>query len=183
MDIHLTVVGGPKSQTYIVPGVTFPTADLFKLLCEQSWISHHASLPNWAVRELIYSHDILLFPTMDESLGWVIAEAGISGLPTIATNVFAIPELVVDGVTGWIIRMTLDQDGRWANIGQRGVYDAWITEQQSIAVQLEAHLVQAYDNRDFVNEYGKRARQRIVKWYSTRVAERRLSALYASAVD
>lgn len=56
--------------------------------------------------ELLVSSDILVFPTFYEKETWglVILEAMQAGLPVISTNEGAIPEIVDDGTTGYIVR-------------------------------------------------------------------------------
>jgi glycosyltransferase involved in cell wall biosynthesis len=52
-------------------------------------------------------HDIFVFPPIaPEGMPWVILEAMSAGLPVISTNQGAIPELVEDGRTGFIIDPT-----------------------------------------------------------------------------
>lgn len=47
--------------------------------------------------------DIYLLPTYADAFGFAVLEAMSYGVPVIATNYFAIPEMVVDGVTGSLI--------------------------------------------------------------------------------
>lgn len=52
--------------------------------------------------QLYQSADILLFPTVREGFGLVAAEAMACGLPVVATNCSSLPELVEDGVGGFL---------------------------------------------------------------------------------
>ncbi len=47
--------------------------------------------------------DVLLAPSLWEGFGLVFLEAMALGIPVIATRVSAIPEVVVDGETGWLV--------------------------------------------------------------------------------
>lgn len=47
--------------------------------------------------------DLLLHPSQHEGFGLVLLEAMAARLPIVATRVSAIPEIVVDGQTGWLI--------------------------------------------------------------------------------
>lgn len=46
--------------------------------------------------------DLYVHPALAESFGLVIAEALACGTPVVAMNRSAMPELVIDGVTGWL---------------------------------------------------------------------------------
>ncbi|MBA3943100.1 MAG: glycosyltransferase family 4 protein [Herpetosiphonaceae bacterium] len=50
------------------------------------------------------SCDLLLFPTRVEGFGIVAAEAGACGRPVVTTDAGALPEVVDDGVTGYLCR-------------------------------------------------------------------------------
>jgi glycosyltransferase involved in cell wall biosynthesis len=54
------------------------------------------------IHQLYSEADILLFPSLREGFGLVIAEAMACGLPVIATNCSAIPELITDGEGGYL---------------------------------------------------------------------------------
>ena len=49
------------------------------------------------------SWDIFALPSLDEGFGFAALEAMAAGLPVVATNVGGLPELVVDGETGWLV--------------------------------------------------------------------------------
>lgn len=53
--------------------------------------------------------DALLFPSRLEGFGLVVAEAMACGLPVIATNCSALPEIVQQGVTGWLCKSSAEE--------------------------------------------------------------------------
>jgi glycosyltransferase involved in cell wall biosynthesis len=60
--------------------------------------------PNSApLRQLYFDSDIFCLPTFGDCLPMVLSEAGAAGLPVVSTRVAAIPELVVEGRTGFLV--------------------------------------------------------------------------------
>lgn len=55
------------------------------------------------VPDLMEAADALVLPSRWEGLGVVLLEAALSLIPVIATNVGGIPEIVRDGVTGFLV--------------------------------------------------------------------------------
>jgi len=55
------------------------------------------------VRALYHSHDLLVMPSRRESFGLVFAEAQARGLPCVARNTYAMPEIIVPGLSGALI--------------------------------------------------------------------------------
>jgi glycosyltransferase involved in cell wall biosynthesis len=53
--------------------------------------------------QLVQQADVLVLPTRADLSPWVIAEAKAAGTPVISTRVGAIPELIRDGIDGWLI--------------------------------------------------------------------------------
>jgi len=47
--------------------------------------------------------DVFLFPSRSESLGYALIEAGFASLPTVATHVGGIPEIIENGKTGILV--------------------------------------------------------------------------------
>jgi len=56
----------------------------------------------WDVPSLLQRFDAFVHPSLWEGFGMVFLEAMAARLPVIATQVGAIPEIVVDGETGWL---------------------------------------------------------------------------------
>lgn len=55
------------------------------------------------VQEILPLADIYVHPSRSEGLGSVLMEAAVDGLPLIGTKVGGIPEVVKDGVTGFLV--------------------------------------------------------------------------------
>lgn len=55
------------------------------------------------VTNVLASLDIFVLPTHQEALGTAFIEAGAMGLPTVATDVDGVPEVVQDGRTGLLV--------------------------------------------------------------------------------
>jgi len=53
--------------------------------------------------ELFSNNDLFVLPSEEEAFPIVLLEAMNAGIPSIATNVGAIPEIIVDGKTGFLI--------------------------------------------------------------------------------
>jgi glycosyltransferase involved in cell wall biosynthesis len=61
------------------------------------------------VTNVLASLDLFVLPTHQEALGTAFIEAGVMGLPTVASNVDGVPEVVQDGLTGLLVPA---QDGK-----------------------------------------------------------------------
>lgn len=55
------------------------------------------------IQNILSILDLFVLPSLNEGMGRVIVEAQISGLPIVATQVGGIPDLVIDGVNGFLI--------------------------------------------------------------------------------
>jgi glycosyltransferase involved in cell wall biosynthesis len=57
-----------------------------------------------ALKKLYHDCDIFCLPSQGDCLPMVLSEAGAAGLPLVSTRVAAIPEIVVDGLTGFLVQ-------------------------------------------------------------------------------
>jgi glycosyltransferase involved in cell wall biosynthesis len=87
-QITLTVVG---PQTWPLPG-SLPDG-----------IQFLGALPPHKVTSLYESHDLFVMPSRYEPFGKVFAEALARGLPCVARDAFAMPEIITPGVSGALI--------------------------------------------------------------------------------
>ncbi len=86
------IIVGPRELDLAEPGVEF--------------IGHlRKSNPVEAAKlqECFAQADVFCLPTRHEPFGIVILEAMFHGLPVVATNIWAIPEMVLDGTTGFVV--------------------------------------------------------------------------------
>ena len=55
------------------------------------------------LRALFRSADVFVMPTRYDTYGFVLVEALATGIPVIASNVGGIPDIVIDGTTGFLV--------------------------------------------------------------------------------
>lgn len=65
----------------------------------KSYLAGHIS----DAARLLPAFDLFVLPSRSEALGFVLVEAGLAGVPVIATRVGGIPEVVEDGVGGILV--------------------------------------------------------------------------------
>lgn len=108
------------------------------------------------LQELFGRTDVLAFPTEMDTFGYAALEAMAAGLPVVARRTSALPEIVVDGVTGLLvdespddlataIETILEDPARARAMGEAGRrrvverFDARITTRALVDVLVEAH--------------------------------------------
>lgn len=62
------------------------------------WLGHRND-----IGDILSAFDIYVHPSRMEGIGMVNMEAAAQGLPIVATNVGGIPEIVIDGVNGFLV--------------------------------------------------------------------------------
>lgn len=85
--------------------------------------------------------DVFCLPTLWEPFGIVFLEAMFHGLPCIGTNIWAIPEMIEEGSTGFLV--------------ERGDHEA-----------LAQRLFQVLSDRAMAREMGRRARSRVEEHFT-----------------
>jgi glycosyltransferase involved in cell wall biosynthesis len=182
-EITLTIVGQFTRTTYFLRGIEFNRPEIIRLAREAPWATVHDRLPNADVRALMDTHDVLAFPTFDESLGWVPVEAAMSGVPTIASNVFAIPEFVAEGETGWVTPFELDDDLRWRHRGNNSSKSKFEEAEKYIEERIVDILSYSMNNPGIIKTLGEAAYRRAKEIYSPIVVKKELESLYRYAIE
>ena len=103
--------------------------------------------------DLLLASDIFVLPSYSEGLPFVILEAMAAGLPIISTEAGAIPEVVVDGENGFIIKP--------------GDY-----------VEMAERIYMLLQDRALCSEFGNNNRKRVMKYYNLDVMIKRLDYIY-----
>ncbi len=122
-------------------------ASYWKLL-ENPHVTLHRGLPNAEVLNLLDRSDFALLPTLDDSFGFSLIEALASAVPSIATAVCAIPEVIDDGENGHLLTLPVDSLNRWSRLFQNADarYPQWLRDTfQDLADQLFRKIVHALD--------------------------------------
>ena len=185
VDVELTavtVVG--RNQSYVFREHTPDIGQWKKRLYATPHVTVHESLPNPQVRQAMRGHDLLVLPTFDESLGWVVAEAGLEGLPALVTNIFAMPELVEHNVTGGLIDLPLNEDRRWIGLGKpsRQLPSQIDSANETIRRGIVHFVTDIAAAPDRIIAYSEAARKKHQAMYSPEVAKWRLKEIYDTAL-
>lgn len=88
---------GPEKEVGVL-------AELQALVIQLGLSNRISFLGYVADRELIFnSLDILVLPSWEEAFGFVLIEAGAYSIPVVASNSGAIPEIVNNGISGYLV--------------------------------------------------------------------------------
>ena len=94
----LSIVGEPRAMAYLneLKALTkrLGLEERVEFLGHQS----QTEVANWMRRA-----SVLVVPSLSEGFPRVVLEGIAAGVPVVATNVGGIPELIIDGVTGFIV--------------------------------------------------------------------------------
>ncbi|MHB2036005.1 MAG: glycosyltransferase family 4 protein [Nitrososphaerales archaeon] len=91
-NIHFTFVGRIEDK------------EMLEKVKHDERISYFDHVSKSDLREKIFpTSDVFILPTIAEAYGMSIIEAMSNGIPVIASNISAIPEVVQDGVSGYLV--------------------------------------------------------------------------------
>lgn len=183
-NIHLTVIGGFSEECY-VHGEFIPDIKAIETqLRESNWVSFMGRVAIADVLKQMKSHDLLMFPTFDESLGWVPVEAGLLGVPTVATDIFALPELIDHNKTGYLISIDKDRSRRFNGLDTVGeeLCRHLNKANKDIELGLLSILEHLDDNRWLIEQWGRAAKDKLVVLYNPKVAASEINSIYRSAI-
>jgi glycosyltransferase involved in cell wall biosynthesis len=102
--------------------------------------------------------DVLIFPTLNDIWGLVILEAMQAGLPVIASIDGAVPEMVEDGVTGYLVEK--------GNVNQ-------------IVEKIEY----LFNNREKLEEMGELGREKYLKYFTLNRFESNMKAVFDDVIQ
>lgn len=181
INVQLTIVSRMlDKQSYILKEYAPKISDIYKLIENKKYIRFFKGLPNQHVRELMHESDLLLFPSYDESLGYVIIEAGLEGTPSVANNIFAIPELIQSRETGFLINQQLGSQNRWIGIWQNNEELKCAVDKANFNIinSLCEILSEVSLDRDILVKMGMSMRRKMETMYNMEHAAKQLKNLY-----
>lgn len=108
-DVQLILCAGAPDTPEIKAEVEQLVAELSKTRKGVIWIPEH--LPVAKLSAILTNATLFACPSIYEPLGIVNLEAMACGAPVIATATGGIPEVVVNGETGWLVPIEQYEDG------------------------------------------------------------------------
>lgn len=112
-DWELTVVGNLSSWGDYASKTTIEDEILVRrMFAEMDGNIHHCnSLPNAQVLDLLADSHYLLFPTFQDTFGYVVLEAMANGCVPLVSRTRVFPEVIDHGVNGFLIDLPVDENG------------------------------------------------------------------------
>jgi alpha-maltose-1-phosphate synthase len=129
------------------------------------WIEQ--MLPREELLQVLSAADVFVCPSIYEPFGIVNLEAMAVGLPVVATAVGGIPEVVVDGETGWLVPFEPGDDDL------RGPVDP-----PRLAADLAARVTALLEDPDAARAMGAAGRRRVEDRFSWAAIATETAALY-----
>ena len=168
-EVQLILCAGAPDTPEILREVEDLMATLRESRDGVVWIPE--MLPRAEVVALLSSATVFACPSVYEPLGIVNLEAMACNLPVVATATGGIPEVVVDGETGWLVPITQVQDGSGTPVDP----DAFVAD-------LAAALINAVSDVERARRFGVAGRQRAGDHFSGASIGDKTMAVYRSVL-
>ena len=161
-DVQLVLCAGAPDTPEIMAEVSGLVADLQEQRQGVLWVDR--MLPRDTLSQVLSHATVFVCPSVYEPLGIVNLEAMACGAAVVGTATGGIPEVVRDGVTGWLVPIEQVPDGTGAPVDPAAFESA-----------LAATLTEAVSDVARARAYGEAGRRRAVEQFSwDQVAEQTL---------
>lgn len=168
-DVQLILAAGAPDTPEIKAEVEALVAELQARRDGVTWIPEHLPVPELAA--LLTQTDLFVCPSIYEPLGIVNLEAMACGAAVIGTATGGIPEVVVEGETGWLVQVDQVKDGTGTPKDPAAFISDWAKT-----------MNQALDS-GLAKQYGQAGRERAVTEFSWESIATRTIEVYRSALE
>lgn len=168
-DVQLILCAGAPDTPEIKAEVEGLVAELASKREGVVWIPEHLPQPKLAA--LLTSADAFVCPSIYEPLGIVNLEAMACGAPVVATATGGIPEVVVEGETGWLVEVEQVQDGSGTPVDEAKFVSDW------------ANALNGALESGKLEQFGQAGRTRAVNDFSWESIATRTLEVYKSALE
>lgn len=183
---ELHIVSGLVANDYVTrttPEDREQAVDMIRRMPNVVW---REGLPHADVMRLLAECDVGLLPSLDDTFGWSALEAMSVGLPVVATNLCAMPEIVEQGHNGYLVELPKQENRRWAGLSQRDdrarrqaldmAYDA-------IADGIVAAVSELEGDRERLREMSRAAIEHVKRRHDPIRLADRLREIYLEAIN
>ena len=182
MPVKLQVISGVSANDYASGEDDAAREKAVSRLRANRDIVWHDSLPHGEVMKALANSHVAVLPTLDDTLGWSVLEAMSLGVPVIASNVFAMPEMVDDGTNGFLIPLPLAQNRRWTGIGmvKSSAEFRSVREEayERIASGIVGHVSRFLAERELLQAMGQAAIRKVDERFSVEKQALQLRSIY-----
>jgi len=168
-EVQLVLCAGAPDTPEILAEVESLIAELRAGRDGVVWIAQ--MLPRAQVIALLSAATVLVCPSVYEPLGIVNLEAMACEAPVVATATGGIPEVVVDGETGWLVPIEQVADGSGSPVDP----DRFVSD-------LARALNEAVSDPERARRFGRAGRRRAVESFSWSSIGDQTTAVYESAL-
>ena len=168
-DVQLILAAGAPDTPEIKAEVEALVAELKATRDGVTWIPEH--LPVNELAALLTQTDLFVCPSIYEPLGIVNLEAMACGAAVIGTATGGIPEVVVEGETGWLVEVDQIKDGTGTPKDPAAFISDWA---QTMNHALDSGLAK---------QFGEAGRKRAVTKFSWESIATRTIEVYRDALE
>jgi glycosyltransferase involved in cell wall biosynthesis len=184
LNTELTFIGKVDPFSYVLPVSADDHARLVGRLKTTPGVTWIPRADNRDVLATMAGAHVGLLPTLDDSLGWSVIEMMAAGLPVVASNIVALPELIADGETGELIELPLDADRRWAGVTtSRGDAAVAADAGERLVTGLVRAVTRLANDESRRVALGQAGRSRYLAEFTPELAARRLGNIYREALE
>jgi starch synthase len=169
-DVQLVLCAGAPDTPQIQAEVEGLIEDLRAERTGVHWISD--MLPRAQVIALLSHATVFACPSVYEPLGIVNLEAMACELPVVATATGGIPEVVVDGETGWLVPIDQVTDGTGTPV-----------DPDRFVADLADALADAVSDLDRAAHRGRAGRERAIRSFSWSTIGEKTLEVYRAVLD
>ncbi|GAB2673656.1 glycogen synthase [Thalassiella azotivora] len=168
--VQLVLCAGAPDTPEIMAEVTGLVEELRRRRQGVHWIDR--MLPRHELAQVLTHATAFVCPSVYEPLGIVNLEAMACGAPVVGTATGGIPEVVVDGETGWLVPIEQVQDGTGTPV-----------DPDRYEADLGEALARAVADPEHARRLGEAGRRRAVEHFSWDAVAERTVAVYQAALD
>lgn len=168
-EVQVVLCAGAPDTPEIMKEVESAVTSLRESRTGLIWIPDHLSRHELCT--VLSSASVFVCPSIYEPLGIVNLEAMACGIPVVGTATGGIPEVVKDGVTGWLVPIDQVQDGT----GTPRDPDAYVEE-------LSRTLGEALSDPERNREMGQAARARATEHFGWTAIAEQTRAIYERVI-
>lgn len=184
LNVELTIVGQFEASCYVFRN-NIPSSDAWGARAQSHpWVNFLPPMPFSKIYGLLRSHDICLYTSLDESLGWLPIESAIAGCPIVVTGIAALPEFVEHRNSGWIIKLPLADNERWIGlqVPDPARREALEEARSCIIRGIIEAINSVYSDRPTLQKWGQNGRNKLLPLYDKAMASQKLNDIYCNAL-